>query len=78
MIQVDLDAIAANAATMLDRSDGAQLCAVVKAGGYGHGSVDVAYAALEGGATWVAVAAVEEGHALRDSGRGGPIRVLSK
>ena len=78
MIQVDLDAIAANAATMLDRADGAQLCAVVKAGGYGHGSIDVAYAALEGGATWLAVALVEEGHALRDAGIGVPILVLSE
>ncbi|MEI2698652.1 MAG: alanine racemase [Microthrixaceae bacterium] len=78
VIQVDLDAIAANAATMLDRADGAQLCAVVKAGGYGHGSIDVAYAALEGGATWLAVALVEEGHALRDAGIGVPILVLSE
>ncbi len=78
MIQVDLDAIAANAATMLDRAAGAQLCAVVKAGGYGHGSTDVAYAALEGGATWLAVALVEEGHALRDAGIDVPILVLSE
>lgn len=78
MIQVDLDAIASNAETMMDRADGAQLCAVVKAGGYGHGSIDVAYAALEGGATWLAVALVEEGHALRDAGIDVPILVLSE
>lgn len=77
-IQVDLDAIAANAATMLKCSGGAQLCAVVKAGGYGHGPIDVASAALEGGATWLAVALVEEGHALRDAGIDAPILVLSE
>ncbi len=78
LIQVDLDAIAANTATLLERVDGAQLCAVVKAGGYGHGSIDVARAALEGGATWLAVALVEEGHALRDAGIDVPILVLSE
>lgn len=78
LIQVDLDAVTANAATILERADGALLCAVVKAGGYGHGSVDVARAALEGGAEWLAVALVEEGRALRDAGIDVPILVLSE
>ncbi len=34
--------------------------AVVKAGGYGHGAVPVAHAALEGGASGLAVATLEE------------------
>jgi alanine racemase len=54
------------------------VCAVVKADGYGHGAVAVARAAQRGGATWLAVALVEEGAALRDAGIEGPIIVLSE
>ena len=42
--------------------------AVVKANGYGHRAIPVARAALEGGATWLGVALVEEGLALREAG----------
>jgi alanine racemase len=77
-IAVDLDAVAANAATLVEVADGAELCAVVKADGYGHGSVDVARAALAGGATWLAVALVEEGRVLRDAGIDVPVLVLSE
>lgn len=38
---------------------------MVKAGGYGHGAVPVAHAALEGGATGLAVATLEEATQLR-------------
>ena len=38
---------------------------MVKAGGYGHGAVPVAHAALEGGATGLAVATLEEAAQLR-------------
>jgi alanine racemase len=41
-------------------TDGAELCAVVKADGYGHGADACAGAALEGGATRLAVAAARE------------------
>ena len=54
------------------------LCAVVKADGYGHGAVAVARAALEGGATWLAVALVEEGVNLREAGIEAPILLLSE
>jgi len=47
---------------------GAQLCAVVKANGYGHGAVQSARAALAGGARWLAVADAREAHELRDAG----------
>ncbi len=43
---------------------GSRLLAVVKAGGYGHGEIPVARAALAGGATGIAVATLEEAHAL--------------
>ena len=56
----------------------AELMAVVKADGYGHGAVAAARAALEGGATWLAVALVEEGLALREAGLDAPTLVLSE
>jgi len=52
--------------------------AVVKADAYGHGAADVASASLGAGATWLGVALVEEGIALRDAGIQAPILVLSE
>ncbi len=54
----------------------AQLMAVVKADGYGHGAVPVARCALAAGATWLGVAVVEEAMALRQAGLTAPILVL--
>ena len=75
-VQVDLDAIRHNAAAL--KPPHAQLMAVVKADAYGHGDAAVARAALEGGATWLGVALVEEGVGLRDAGIDAPILVLSE
>lgn len=55
-----------------------KLCAVVKANGYGHGAVTAAAAAIEGGASYLAVANVDEGVALRQAGFEVPIWVLSE
>jgi alanine racemase len=76
--EVDLGAIAANAAELQRVASPAQVCAVVKANGYGHGSVEAARAALAGGATWLAVALVEEGVTLREAGLTEPILLLSE
>jgi alanine racemase len=76
--EVDLDAITANAGLLRATAAPAQLCAVVKADGYGHGAVPVARAAQAGGATWLGVALVEEGVELREAGIGGRILVLSE
>jgi alanine racemase len=58
---VDLGAISSNCAHILNHVPrGTTLFAVVKANGYGHGAVPVAHAALEGGATGLAVATLEE------------------
>jgi len=76
--EVDLGAIRANAALLSNLVAPAELCAVVKAWGYGHGPVEVAEAALEGGATWLAVALVEEGAQLRAAGIDAPILLLSE
>lgn len=75
---VDLDAIAHNAALLAEFVSPSGLCAVVKADAYGHGAVPVARAALAGGASWLAVAVVEEGIELRDAGIEVPILVLSE
>jgi alanine racemase len=44
------------------------IIAVVKANAYGHGAVRVARALEEAGATWLAVADIEEGIELREAG----------
>ncbi len=77
-VEVDLEAIRHNVRHLAARAGGAQVCAVVKADGYGHGAVPVARAAREAGASWLAVALVEEGRQLRDAGIDGPILLLSE
>ncbi len=76
VVQVDLDAVRHNVRTVKPRD--AELMAVVKADGYGHGDAPVARAALEAGATWLGVALVEEGIGLREQGVQAPILVLSE
>jgi alanine racemase len=53
------------------------ICAPVKADAYGHGAVPIARAAIEAGASYLAVATVEEGAELRSVGISAPILVLS-
>ena len=76
--EVDLGAVQENAAALAALAGPAALGAVVKAGGYGHGAVPVARAALEGGASWLAVALVEEGAELREAGIEAPVLLLSE
>ncbi|HUJ64496.1 MAG TPA: alanine racemase [Acidimicrobiales bacterium] len=76
--EIDLGAIRHNAAVLAAEVHPARLCAVVKAAGYGHGAPEVARAALEGGADWLAVALVEEGRELRAAGIDAPVLVLSE
>jgi alanine racemase len=52
--------------------EGVELCAVVKADGYGHGATQSARAALAGGAAWLAVAGAQEARELRDAGVSDP------
>ncbi|MCB1013554.1 MAG: alanine racemase [Acidimicrobiales bacterium] len=75
---MDLGAVAHNVSLLAARVAPAQVCAVVKADGYGHGAVPVARAALGAGATWLAVALVDEGVALRRAGLDAPVLVLSE
>ncbi|MEA2429629.1 MAG: alanine racemase, partial [Thermoleophilaceae bacterium] len=69
LARVSRAAVEANCALLhSELSSGAQLCAVVKAGGYGHGAAECAEAALRGGATWIAVATADEAAELRSAG----------
>src|SRR3954464_2211775 len=71
---IDLAAIRANVASMRAGTR-AEVMAVVKADGYGHGLVASARAAVAGGATWLGTAPVDEALALRSAGF--PTRVLA-
>src|SRR6478752_1515216 len=65
---VDLDAIRSNVERLRAAAPTAEVMAVVKADGYGHGLVPSARAALDGGATWLGVALLEEAITLREAG----------
>ncbi len=71
-VRVDLDAIRDNVATLRARTT-AEVMAVVKADGYGHGMLPAARAALAGGATWLGVATLDEALALRRAGLTAPV-----
>jgi alanine racemase len=75
---IDLSAIRSNVAILRDLVAPAEVCAVVKADGYGHGAVVTARAALDGGAHLLGVALVAEGAELRAAGIEAPILVLSQ
>ena len=71
--RVDLGAIRANVQALARRVGGAQVMAVVKADGYGHGLLPSARAALAGGADWLGVAFLEEALLLRAAGITAPV-----
>src|SRR4051812_49949648 len=75
-ITIDLGAIRHNAGRLLEALGGAELWAVVKADGYGHGAVDVGRAALEAGASLLCVASVDEALELRRALPEAPILVI--
>ncbi|MBY0121164.1 alanine racemase [Bacillus sp. S/N-304-OC-R1] len=56
--------------------DDVKIFAVVKANGYGHGDAEVAKVALEAGASYIAVAILDEALSLRKKGITAPILVL--
>jgi alanine racemase len=64
-LTVDLGAVRRNARTLLRALEGAELWAVVKGNGYGHGAVDVAGAVVDEGAGALCVATVPEALELR-------------
>jgi alanine racemase len=72
---IDLEAIAHNTHLLIAAAGGADMMAVVKADGFGHGAVPVAEAALSAGAAWLGVATPDEALALRAAGLDAPILV---
>ncbi len=70
---IDRGAIRHNVATLRRIAGRAEMCAVVKADGYGHGAVTAALSALEAGATHLGVAAVCEAEQLRAAGITAPV-----
>lgn len=76
--EIDLDAIARNLGVLRRAAAPAEVWAVVKADGYGHGAVRTARTALHAGAAGLCVALVEEGEQLRAEGITAPVLVLSE
>ena len=75
--EVNLDAYAHNIRELRRISrPPARLMAVVKANGYGHGSVEVAREALQNGAQYLGVARIDEAIPLRQAGLEVPILIF--
>ncbi|MEO2075796.1 MAG: alanine racemase [Bacillus sp. (in: firmicutes)] len=75
--EVDLDYITENVTSVRKHlPQDVTIIAVVKANAYGHGDEQVAQTALEAGASYLAVAFMDEAIALRNKGIKAPILVL--
>lgn len=70
---IDLGAIAHNIGVLREKAGSAQVMAVVKADGYGHGAAAVARAAVGAGAAELGVATIDEALALRADGITAPV-----
>jgi alanine racemase len=71
-VRVDLGAIRHNLTLLRDRT-AAEVMAVVKGDGYGHGMVPAARAALDAGATWLGACTLGEALELRAAGITAPV-----
>ena len=77
-LEISRGAIRSNVMTLLSLVKPSELCVVVKANAYGHGSVEVAKIAVASGASMLGVARVSEARALREAGLSCPILLLSE
>ena len=78
VVYVDLDALESNYKTIKATvPSGVKVLCVVKSDAYGHGAVEVARRLESVGVDWLAVATVDEGMELRQSGITSPVLVLS-
>ncbi len=75
VVDVDLDAIAANLVALKARGGG-EVIAVLKADAYGHGVEAVAETCVQAGAVMLAVFTVEEALVIRRAGITAPVLVL--
>ena len=78
--EINLSAIEENVRALkeLYKDQKTTVMAVVKADGYGHGALEAANAAIEGGASFLGVAILDEALALREAGISLPILVLGR
>ncbi|HEY4536802.1 MAG TPA: alanine racemase [Enteractinococcus sp.] len=72
-VTIDHSALAHNIHTIAQWVKPAQVMAVVKADGYGHGAVEVAQTAVAAGATWLGTAHVTEALKLREASITAPL-----
>lgn len=70
---ISVSAIRGNLHRLREVTNGGNVIVVVKAGGYGHGAVISARAAVEGGAAMIATADLEEALQLREGGIEAPL-----
>ena len=73
--EVDLDAIRRNMLRIREKAGDCKVAAVIKADGYGHGDVEIGHY-IEDISDYFAVATIEEGVKLRESGLVKPIMIL--
>ncbi|MEA3325762.1 MAG: alanine racemase [Chloroflexota bacterium] len=74
-LEIDLGAIKHNVKEIIKMTN-AEVMAVIKANGYGHGVLQVAKAVVQAGATWCGVARMEEALNLRRAGIDAQVMVL--
>lgn len=74
-VTVDINAIRNNVQFILEHTQ-TQVMAIVKANAYGHGTIPVALAAIEAGASWCGVARFSEALELRSANIDCPILLL--
>jgi alanine racemase len=76
-VEINLNSLKKNISAIRQRIDKTtRLCAVIKADAYGHGALKVARTVIRSGATYLAVACLEEALELREGGISTPILVL--
>lgn len=74
--EINLDAIGYNIEQLQSRIEDSKFFAVLKADGYGHGSVAIAKKAIESGVDYLSVALLEEALTLRENGIDKKIPIL--
>jgi alanine racemase len=74
--EIDLKALSHNLRVVKEKTKSRDVLCVVKAGAYGHGSVEVSKHLLRSGASMLGVAFTEEGIELRDGGIKAPVLVF--
>lgn len=72
-LRISPSAISENVSKLIAQAGTPQSMVVVKANGYGHGIELAARAALEGGATWLGTADIDEALSLRQAGVSVPL-----